>query len=65
MNQKSNRKISDSRMLEYRQNIQTKVKADTIYTESRMTMDALKSNNIRTFLVEEIGRKLTEIRETN
>jgi len=52
-------------MLEYRQNIQTKVKADTIYTESRMTMDALKSNNIRTFLVEEIGRKLTEIRETN
>ena len=40
-------------------------KTATIYTDSRKTTDSLKNNNIHTFLIEEIRRKLTEIGKTN
>jgi len=46
------------RALEYTENLQTEDKTATIYTDSRMTLDSLKNNNIHTFLIEEI-RKLT------
>jgi ribonuclease HI len=49
------------RALEYTENLQTQDKTATIYTDSRMTLDSLKNNNIHTFLVEEIRRKLTEM----
>jgi molecular chaperone GrpE (heat shock protein) len=52
------------RALEYTDNIQTEDKMATIYTDSRMTLDSLK-NNIHTFLIEEIRKKLTEMGKIN
>jgi len=49
------------RALEHTENMQTEDKTATIYTDSRMTQDSLKNNNIHTFLIEEIRRKLTEM----
>ena len=53
------------RALEYKETIQAEDKTATIYTDSRMTLDSLKNNNIHTFLIEEIRRKLTKMRKTN
>jgi hypothetical protein len=48
------------RELEYTENIlvETEDKTATIHTDSRTTLDSLKSNNIHTLLIEEIRRKL-------
>jgi ribonuclease HI len=43
------------------ENLETEDKTATIYTDSLMTLDSLKNNNIHTFLTEEIRRKLTEM----
>ena len=48
------------RALEYTENIETEDKTATIYTDSRMTLDSLKNNNIHTFLIEEIRRKVAK-----
>jgi len=53
------------RALEYTKNLQTEDKMATIYTDSRISLDSLKNNNIHTFLIEEIRRKLTEMGKTN
>jgi len=37
----------------------------TIYTDSQMTLDSLKNNTNHTFLIEEIRKKLAEMRTTN
>jgi ribonuclease HI len=53
------------RALEYIENIQTEDKTATIYTDSQMTLDSLKSNTNHAFLIEEIRKKLTEVETTN
>ena len=53
------------RALEYTENTQTEDTTATIYTDSRMTLDSLKNSNIHTSLIEEIRRKLTEMRKIN
>ena len=57
--------LATVRALEYTENLQTEDKTATIYTDSRMTLDSLKYNNIHTFLIEDIRRKLTEMGKTN
>ena len=37
----------------------------TIYTDSQMTLDSLKNNTNHIFLIEEIRKKLAEMRTTN
>jgi ribonuclease HI len=53
------------RELEYTENIlvETEDTTATIDTDSRMTLDYLKNNNIHTIIMEEIRRKLAEIGE--
>jgi len=53
------------RALEYTENLQTKDKMATIYTDSRMTLDMLKNSKIHTFLIEEIRTKLMEMEKIN
>jgi ribonuclease HI len=53
------------RTLDYTENMETEDKAATIYTDSRMTVDSLKNNNILTFLMEEIRRKEAEMGKIN
>jgi len=55
-----NEKLAIVRALDYTQNLQTEDETATIHTDSRMTPDSLKNNNIHTFLIDEI-RKLTEM----
>jgi ribonuclease HI len=40
-------------------NMKSEVKADTIYTDSGITLDSLKNTNIHSALVEEIRQQLT------
>ena len=51
--------------LEYTENLQIEDKTATIYTGSRMTLDSLKNCNIRSYVFEEIRRKLIDMRKTN
>jgi ribonuclease HI len=53
------------RAVDYTENLQTEDKTATIYTDSRMTLDSLKLSKIRTFLIEEIRRKLREVEKIN
>jgi ribonuclease HI len=53
------------RALEYTENIQTKNKTATIYTDSRIILNSLKYSNIHTYIIEEIRRKLTEMGKIN
>ena len=57
--------LAVSRALEYTENIKTEDKTATINTDCRTTLDSLKNNNIHTFLVEEIRRKLAEMGKIN
>ena len=36
----------------------------TIYTDSQTTLDKLQNSNIHTYIVEEIRRKITEMKES-
>jgi len=45
-------KLAILRALEYTESLQTEDKTATIYTDSRMTLDSLKSRKIHTFLIE-------------
>jgi len=51
------------RALEFTENIEREDKTATIYTESRMTLGSLKNNNIHTYLIEVIRRKVGEMGE--
>jgi ribonuclease HI len=51
--------------LKYTENIKMEDKTATIYTDSQMTLDSLKSNTNHTFLIEEIRKKLAKMRTTN
>jgi len=53
------------RALDCTENLQTKDKTATIYTDSRMTLDSLKNSEIQTFPIEEIRTKLTEMEKIN
>jgi len=53
------------RALNYTGNIQTEDTTATIYMDSQITLDSLQNSNIHTFLIEEIRRKLTEMRKTD
>jgi len=53
------------RALEYTENLQTKDKMATMYTDCRMTLDTLKNSEIHTFLIKEIRTKLTEMEKIN
>ena len=65
MYQHQAKQLAIVRALEYTENLQTEDKTATMYTDSRMTLDSLKNNNIHTFLIEEIRRKLMEMGKTN
>ena len=58
-------KLAILRAQEYTENLQTKDKTATIYTDSRMTQGTLKNSKIYIFLTEEMRRKLTEMEKTN
>jgi ribonuclease HI len=49
--------------LEYTESLQTEDKTATIHPDSRTTLDALKNNNIHTFLIEKIRRKVPHIKK--
>jgi ribonuclease HI len=53
------------RALEFTENIETEDKTATIYTDSRVTLYSLKSNNIHAYLIDEIRRKVAEMGEIN
>jgi len=53
------------RALEYTEHIQTEDKTATIYTDSQITLNSLKNNTNHAFLIEEIRKKLTEMKTTN
>jgi ribonuclease HI len=57
--------LTISRALEYTENIQAEDNTATVYTDSEMTLDSLKSNTNRTYLIEKLRKKLAEIRSTN
>jgi len=49
--------------LEHIEKIQTTDKRAIIYTESQTTLDKLQNSNIHIYIVEEIRRKITEVKE--
>jgi ribonuclease HI len=51
------------RSLRYIQNLQTTEKTATVYTDSQMTLDFLKSSKIHTSLIENIRRKSMELEQ--
>jgi len=61
MHQQSRRAPGDSKSARVYRKPTNREKTAIIYTDSLMTLDSLKNNNIHTFLIEEIRRKLTEI----
>jgi hypothetical protein len=65
MYQQSSRGTGGSKSARLYRKLTSEDKTATIYTDSRMTLDSLKINNIHTFLIEEIRRKLTEMEKTN
>ena len=50
--------------LEHIGTTQTSDKTATIYTDSRTTLDSLLNNNIHTYLIEKIRRKVKELTQT-
>ena len=50
--------------LEHVEKIQTTDKIVTIYTDIQRTLDKLQNSNIHTYIVEEIRRKITEMKES-
>jgi ribonuclease HI len=50
--------------LKYIENIQTTDRIATIYTDSQITLNKLQNSNIHTYIIEEIRRKLTEMKKT-
>ena len=53
------------RAFKYTENIQTEDMTATIYTDNQITLDSLQNGNIHIRLIEEMRRKLTEMRKTN
>ena len=51
--------------LKYTETMQTMDKTATVYMDSQIALDSLRNGNIHTFLIEEIRRKLTEMRKTD
>jgi ribonuclease HI len=50
--------------LKYIENIQTTDRIAAIYTDGQITLDKLQNSNIHTYLIEEMRRKLREMKET-
>jgi len=50
--------------LEHIEKIQTTDTRVTIYTDSQITLDKLQNSNIHTYIVEEIRRKIMEMKES-
>jgi ribonuclease HI len=55
--------LANLKSLEYIENTQTTDKSVTIYADSQMTLDSLQNNNIHTYLIEKIRRKVTEMEQ--
>jgi ribonuclease HI len=51
--------------LQYMGNIHATVKTATVYTDSRITLDSLKTNGIHGALIEKIRQQLTEMKKCN